>query len=102
MCHHFQYSNVPPLDLLLFHLTLKKLDKIALKDPILEITNGFKLLGIKFTPSLENVNLNYQQYLSNIRSKMYAWTRIGLSKTKKVYVGKTYILSKFNHVAAIL
>ena len=38
-------------------------------------------------PSLEKVNVNYQQYLSNIRNEMYAWTRLGLSKMEKVYVG---------------
>ena len=50
----------------------------------------------------ERVNVNYKQYLSSIRIEMYAWTRLGLSKMKKVYIVKTYILSKFNHVAAIL
>ena len=44
----------------------RKLNKAVLKDTGLEITNEFKLIGIKFTPSLKRVNFNHLQYLSNI------------------------------------
>ena len=64
----------------------RKFEKMALKDTSLEITNNFKLLQIKFTPSLKKIDLNYQQYLSSIRSDMFAWTRLGLSILEKVYV----------------
>ena len=80
----------------------RNFDKEALKETGFEIINNLKLLGIKFTPSLKNICHNYTQYLSNIRKVLHTWTRLGLSKMEKVHAIKTYVLSKFNHIVAIL
>ena len=37
----------------------RNFDKVALKETGLEITNKFKLLGIKFTPSLKDIHHKY-------------------------------------------
>ena len=45
---------------------------------------------------------NYSKALKNARAELFRWTRKKLSITGKVNVIKTYALSKFTHIAAIL
>ena len=46
--------------------------------------------------------MNYKKALNSARAEIFRWARKKLSLTGKVNVIKTYALSKFTHVAAIL
>ena len=67
-----------------------------------KVVNKFKLLGIHFHPLLEGMDMNYKKALNSARAELFCWARKKLSLTGKVNVIKTYALSKFTHVAAIL
>ena len=102
MCQHFKDTNMPFQTSTCSIWLRRKETGQSCPQGYWTWNNQWKILWIKFTPILKRVNLNYLQYISSIRYTMFAWTRLGPSKLEKVHVVKTYILSKFDHVVAIL
>ena len=70
--------------------------KISLED------KPFRLLGIYFTGSLTDLNVNWTRAIANARMEIHDWNSINQTTTGRVNIAKACIMSKFTHIAAIL
>ena len=72
------------------------LTKISLED------KPFRLLGIYFTGTLNELDINWNRAIANARQEIYEWNSINPTTTGRVNIAKACIMSKFTHIAAIL
>ena len=68
----------------------------------LQWSQSFTLLGINFTNNLENMHLNYNVKVENIRKLLSAWSYRYLTPFGKVTVVKSLALSKLSHIALVI
>merc|ERR1712121_255536 len=68
----------------------------------LKSKESFKLLGIKLNPDLENLDINWEDAIDKARKETFRWKGVRTSVFGRVNIVKTCILSKFNHIAAII
>ena len=60
---------------------------------------SFKLLGVSFDGLLENVQVNYDEKVAEIRKIMGTWTYRFVSPIGRACIAKTLLLSKLSHLA---
>ena len=63
----------------------------------------FDLLGLRFTVDLNNmIDINYDKYITQSKDIINHWNKRYLTPLGKITVIKTFIISKFIHVASII
>ena len=63
---------------------------------------SFKLLGINFDPTLQNMKNNYEEKIREIEKEINNWKHRFLTPLGRLVVVKTLLLSKLAHIAIVL
>ena len=94
--------NIGKTKYVMFGPTRKHLQPTNTPFEKLKSKSSFKLLGIKLNPDLENLDINWRDAIDKARKETFRWKGIKTSVFGRVNIVKTCILSKFNHIAAIV
>ena len=68
----------------------------------LDWDNKFRLLGIDFQNNLENMEINFEQKVDEIKKLLNCWVHRTLTVYGKITIIKTLALSKLSHLALVL
>ena len=71
-------------------------------DLSLDWAHKFKLLGVEFDNNLEEMNVNYELKLKEMKKILDCWMYRALTVYGKITVIKTLVLSKVSHLALVL
>ena len=64
--------------------------------------SSFKLLGITFDQTLDNMECNYDKCLKSMKDELHSWKFRHLTIFCKITVIKTMCLPKFTHIATVI
>ena len=77
-------------------------DSFLWEDLGIKWVTNFKLLGIHFDQTLENMNINYEKAITKVKMVANNWKNRYVSIYGKVCVVKTLMLPKLTHIATVL
>ena len=80
----------------------KEDDSLLCEDLGIKWVTSFKLLGIHFDQTLENMEVNYENAIKKVKAVANSWKNIYVSIYGKVCVVKTLMLPKLTHFATVL
>ena len=77
-------------------------DSFLCEDLEIKWVTNFKLLGIHFDQTLENMNITYEKAITPVKIVANSWRNRYVSIYGKVCVVKTLMLPKLMHIATVL